>query len=249
MAGAQSPATKPAPPATQAQPAIPILAATIVARHPHDPTAFTEGLAWANGSLYESTGLEGRSEVRRVSLDGRITARATLDPAQFGEGLAIWRDQVITLTWHDGIAHRWNARNLKRIGTAHYLGDGWGLAAAGDTLALTDGTPILKFYDAATFRERRRVTVTLRGKPLAEVNELEYVDGALLANVWHTGFLVRIDAASGKVTALVDLRPLIAEIAATDPEAVANGIAWDAKARRLFVTGKLWPTIFEVKIG
>ncbi|WP_374943682.1 glutaminyl-peptide cyclotransferase [Sphingomonas sp.] len=228
---------------------IPVLAATVVARYPHDRTAFTEGLAWANGALYESTGLEGRSEVRRVALDGRVTARATIPPAQFGEGLAVWRDQVVTLTWHDGIAHRWNARTLKPAGTARYSGEGWGLAAQGDTLAMTDGSATIKFFDAATFRETRRVSVTLRGKPLREVNELDYVDGALLANVWHTPFLVRIDSATGKVTAIVDLRPLVAEIAATDPEAVANGIAWDASKRRLFVTGKLWPTVFEVKIG
>jgi glutamine cyclotransferase len=234
---------------TPAPPDIPVLTATIVARYPHDRAAFTEGLAWANGALYESTGLEGRSEVRRVSLDGRVTARATIDPKQFGEGLAIWRNQVITLTWHDGLAHRWNARTLKRVGTARYAGDGWGLAAQGNTLAMTDGSATIKFFDAATFRETRRVTATLRGKPLPEVNELEYVDGALLANVWHTPFLVRIDTESGKVTAIVDLRPIVAEIAATDPEAVANGVAWDAQKRRLFVTGKLWPTVFEIKIG
>ena len=232
-----------------APPDIPVLTATIVARHPHDPTAFTEGFAFRDGALYESTGLEGHSEVRRVALNGGITARARIDPKQFGEGLAIWRNQVVTLTWHDGVAHRWTARTLMPAGTARYTGEGWGLAAQGDTLAMTDGGPTIKFFDAATFRETRRITVTLRGKPLPEVNELEYVDGALFANVWHTPFLVRIDPATGKVTAIVDLRPLVAEIAATDPEAVANGIAWDAAKRRLFVTGKLWPTVFEIRIA
>lgn len=232
-----------------AQPDIPVLTTTIVARYPHDPTAFTEGFAFHDGALYESTGLEGRSEVRRVALDGRVTARARIDPKQFGEGLAVWRNQVVTLTWHDGVAHRWTARTLKPAGTARYPGEGWGLAAQRDTLAMTDGSPTIKFYDAATFRETRRITVTLRGRPLSQVNELEYLDGALLANVWHTPFLVRIDPADGKVTAIVDLRPIVAEVAVTDPEAVANGIAWDPAKRRLFVTGKLWPTLFEVKIG
>lgn len=227
---------------------MPILVAEVVARHPHDRTAFTEGFAWGDGTLYESTGLEGRSEVRRTTLDGRVTTRVRIDPRQFGEGLALWRDQVITLTWHDGIAHRWNARTLKATGSARYAGEGWGLAANGDTLALSDGTPTIKFLDAASFRETRRITVTLRGRPLGQINELEWVDGALLANVWHQGALVRIDPASGRVTAVVDLASVVAEMPATDPEAVANGIAWDAKGRRLFVTGKLWPTVFEVRL-
>lgn len=227
---------------------MPILVAEVVARHPHDRTAFTEGFAWGDGTLYESTGLEGRSEVRRTTLDGRVTTRVRIDPGQFGEGLALWRDQAITLTWHDGIAHRWNARTLKATGSARYAGEGWGLAANGDTLALSDGTPTIKFLDAASFRETRRITVTLRGRPLGQINELEWVDGALLANVWHQGALVRIDPASGRVTAVVDLASVVAEVPATDPEAVANGIAWDAKGRRLFVTGKLWPTVFEVKL-
>ena len=241
---AQAPATGAMPAAAE----VPVLVASIVARHPHDSTAFTEGLAWADGTFYESTGLEGRSEVRRTTLDGRVTAQVRIDPKQFGEGLALWRNQVVTLTWHDGIAHRWNARTLKRIGQARYVGEGWGLAAEGNTLALSDGTPTIKFYDAATFREIRRIGVTLRGRPLDQINELEYVDGALLANVWHQSALVRIDPASGRVTAIVDLSALVADVATQDPEAVANGIAWDAKGQRLFVTGKLWPTIFEVKL-
>lgn len=228
---------------------VPVLAATIVARYPHDATAFTEGLAWADGTFYESTGLEGRSEVRRTTLDGRVTARVRIDPKQFGEGLALWRDQVVTLTWHDGVAYRWNARTLRRVGRARYTGEGWGLAADGDTLALSDGTPIIKFYDAASFRETRRISVTLRGRPLDQINELEYVDGALLANVWHQPALVRIDPQNGRVTAIVDLSAVVAEVAAKDPEAVANGIAWNAGGRRLFVTGKLWPTVFEVRLA
>ena len=238
-----------APPLTDADGPVPILVAEVVARYPHDPTAFTEGLAWADGTLFESTGLEGRSEVRRTTLDGRVTARVRIDPKQFGEGLALWRDQVITLTWHDGIAHRWNARTLKRVGKARYAGEGWGLAANGDTLALSDGTPTIRFLDAGSFRETRRIAVTLRGKPLSQINELEWIDGALLANVWHQRALVRIDPENGRVTAVVDLAPLATEVAATDPQAVLNGIAWDGRARRLFVTGKLWPTMFEVKLA
>ena len=227
---------------------VPVLEATVVARYPHDAAAFTQGLAFADGTFYESTGLAGRSEVRRTTLDGRVTARVRIDPKQVGEGVALWRDQAITLTWHDGIAHRWNARTLRKAGASRYAGEGWGLAASGDTLALSDGSPTIRFHDARTFRETRRVTVTLRGRPLDQLNELEYVDGALLANVWHQSALVRIDPASGRVTAIVDLSAITREVAARDPEAVANGVAWDAAGKRLFVTGKLWPTVFEVRL-
>ena len=240
-------ATTVAPPADAPVPMMPV---RVVARYPHDAAAFTEGLIWHRGALYESVGREGMSEVRRVRLaDGKVTARTTIDPAQFGEGLAAWRDDLITLTWHDGVAYRWDARTLKAKGRMRYSGEGWGLASDATGLVRSDGTATLRFADPVTLADRRQVTVTLRGKPLAQINELEVVQGAVLANVWHTGFLVRIDPATGRVNGIVDLRPLVAEIAATDPEAVANGIAYDAAQDRLFVTGKLWPTLFEVKIG
>lgn len=246
---AQAPLTSSAPVVAAADDAPLMLSATIVARYPHDRTAFTEGLLWHDGVLYESTGQERQSDVRRVRLeDGKILARARIDPAQFGEGLALWKDQLVSLTWHDGIAHRWDVRTLKPKGTTRYTGEGWGLTSDGTSLLQSDGSAAIIVRDPLTLAERRRVAVTIGGKPLRDINELEYVDGALLANVWHTGFLVRIDPASGKVTAVVDLRPLVAEVAATDPEAVLNGIAWDAKANRLFVTGKYWPTLFEIKI-
>ncbi|QCB40945.1 glutaminyl-peptide cyclotransferase [Sphingomonas sp. PAMC26645] len=229
---------------------VPVFSATIVARYPHDRTAFTEGLLWHDGALYESTGQERQSDVRRVSLkDGKILAKVRIDPAQFGEGLALWKDQLVSLTWHDGIAHRWDVRTLKPKGQNRYTGEGWGLTSDGVSLLQSDGSPDIIVRDPLTLAERKRVAVTIDGRPLRDINELEYVHGALLANVWHTGFLVRIDPASGKVIAVIDLRPLVAEIAATDPEAVLNGIAWDAKADRLFVTGKYWPTLFEIKIA
>ena len=240
----------PPPTAVAADAPVPILPVRIVARYPHDREAFTEGLIWHGGALYESVGREGRSEVRRVRLaDGTITARATIDPAQFGEGLAAWRGDLIMLTWHEGVAYRWDARTLKAKGRLRYTGEGWGLASDSGGLIRSDGTATLRFVDPATLADRRQVTVTLRGKPLAQINELEVVGGAILANVWHTGFLVRIDPATGRITGIVDLRPLVAEVAATDSEAVANGIAYDAAGDRLFVTGKLWPTLFEIKLA
>lgn len=243
LIGAASPQAAPTPPP------LPVLTARVVHRYPHDPSAFTEGLLYRDGALYESIGLEGRSEVRRVRLtDGQVIARARIPASEFGEGLAAWGDQLVSLTWHGGIAHRWNARTLKSVGGGHFIGEGWGLASDHAGLVHSDGSPTLRFLDPATLQVRRQVTVTLNGKPVRDVNELEVVDGQILANVWHTPYLLRIDPADGHVTAVIDLRAVVAEVKASDPEAVANGIAWDANKRRLFVTGKLWPTLFEIAL-
>lgn len=229
---------------------VPVVGVTIVARYPHDRTAFTEGLIWHGGALYESVGREGMSDVRRVALvTGRVEKRSPIPPAQFGEGLAAWGQELISLTWHDGIAHRWDARTLRLRGQSRFAGEGWGLTSDSRRLIHSDGSATLRFLDPRTLAEQGRVTVTLNGRPLDQINELECVDGSLLANVWHQPVLVRIDVATGRVTQIIDLRPLVAEIAAADPEAVANGIAYDPAAKRLFVTGKLWPTLFEIKIG
>ena len=245
---AAAPQAAPAPAPAQDGP-VPVFVARVVHRYPHDTGAFTEGLLWRDGALYESIGLEGRSEVRRVELaDGKVTARARIPAGEFGEGLASWRNELVSLTWHGGVAHRWDARTLKAKGTGRFVGEGWGLASDGASLIHSDGSATLRFLDPQTLRVRRSVTVTLRGRPVDQVNELEVVDGAVLANVWHTPYLLRIDPGSGRVTALIDLRPVVAQVRVTDPEAVANGIAWDAAKRRLFVTGKLWPALFEIAL-
>lgn len=240
-------ARSPDPAATHVE--VPVLTPRIVSRFPHDRRAFTEGLIWHDGALYESIGRKGESEVRRVRLtDGRVIARARIPAAQFGEGLAAWERELVSLTWHDGIAHRWDARTLKPLGVLRYTGEGWGLASSGRELIQSDGSASLIVRDPKTLAERRRIAVTLRGRPVRDLNELEVVDGAILANVWHTPYLLRIDPASGRITAIIDLSALVKEVAATDVEAVANGIAWDAGRRRLFVTGKLWPTVFEIAL-
>lgn len=246
----QVPATAaPVTPAAQADARPPLLTPRVVARYPHDSQAFTEGLVWHDGALYESVGLEGRSDVRRVDLaTGKVQQRAVIPPAQFGEGLAAYKDRLVSLTWHDGIAHQWSARTLKPLGTARYTGEGWGLTSDGRALIRSDGSATLTFHDPVTLAEQRRLSVTLNGRAITQLNELEWIDGQILANVWHAPFLVRIDPASGHVTGIVDLRGLVAEVGATNPEAVANGIAWDAGRRRLFVTGKLWPTMFEIAL-
>ncbi len=236
-----------APQATPTEAPVPVLVAKVIARYPHDPQAFTQGLLWRDGALYESTGREGRSEVRRVNLsDGRVERRAKLPPDQFGEGLASWGTQLISLTWTQGVAHRWDARTLKRVGGNRFQGEGWGLASDGEQLIHSDGSATLRFLDPKTLTVVRSVGVTLRGRSVDQLNELEVVDGAVFANVWHTPYVLRINPADGRVTAVIDLRPVVARIAVSDPEAVANGVAWDAKARRLFVTGKLWPALFEI---
>ena len=235
--------------ATPAAAPVQRLVARVVHRYPHDPAAFTEGLLWRDGALYESIGLEGRSEVRRLRLaDGSVERRAAIPASEFGEGLASWGTQLVSLTWHGGVAHRWDARSLKPVGSGRFVGEGWGLASDGTSLVHSDGSATLRFLDPRTLAERRRVTVTLDGRPVDQVNELEVVDGAILANVWHTPYLLRIEPRTGRVTALVDLRPIVAQVQVSDPEAVANGIAWDAAGHRLFVTGKLWPALFEITL-
>jgi len=227
----------------------PLVKPVVVARYPHDREAFTEGLIWHGGQLIESVGLEGRSDVRRVDLaTGKVRARAVIPATQFGEGLAAWKGQLVSLTWHDGIAHRWDATTLKPRGTMRYQGEGWGLTNDAQGLIRSDGSATLTFHDPATMAVRRTLRVTFAGEPLTQLNELEAVDGAILANVWHQPFIVRIDPRSGRVTAVIDLRAIVAEVGATDPEAVANGIAWDAAGKRLFVTGKRWPTVFAIRL-
>lgn len=241
----------PASAAPGAESGVPVYAADVVARFPHDSGAFTEGLLFCGGALYESTGKEGASDIRRVTLDdGKVVSRARLSPDLFGEGIACWQKSLASVTWKTGIGFRWALPALTQTGKPfRYTGEGWGMTSDGTSILLSDGTPVLRRMDPVRFAERGRIAVTLNGRPLKNLNELEYVGGKILANVWMSGFIARIDPASGKVEALIDLRPLIAEINNPDPDAVANGIAYDAAHDRLFVTGKYWPTLFEIKLG
>lgn len=248
---AQTP-PQPAPAAPQAAPAQaepPRYIAQVVARYPHDASAFTQGLIWHDGHLVESTGREGQSEIRRVRLaDGRVVSRARIPAGEFGEGLALTGDTLVSLTWKSGVAHRWDVRTLKPLGTRRYAWEGWGLASAPEGLVFSDGSSTLRILDPDTLTEKRRVTVSVAGRVLDQLNELEMVDGTLFANVWHSRYIVGIDLADGRVTKVIDARGLAGEVASPDPEAVLNGIAWDPAGKRLFLTGKLWPTVFEVKL-
>ena len=248
---AQTPQPQPQPPAHAAAPATEpqIFDARVVRIYPHDTSAFTEGLFYLDGQLYESTGLVGQSTIRRVRLeDGQVLQSVNIPPGPFGEGIVDWGDQIISLTWQGGVGYRWNRRSLERIGEWHYPGEGWALTRNATDIVMSDGTAQLRFLDPSTLAERRRLDVTIRGAPLERLNELEWVDGAILANVWMTGFIVRIDPASGRVTGIIDLRALAQENGRADEDAVLNGIAWDAAHRRLFITGKNWPHLYEIAL-
>lgn len=222
----------------------------IVREFPHDPASFTQGLLFHDGVLYEGTGQYGASRVARVDLaTGKALAASRYPGSQFGEGIARWKDQLISLTWQNGIGHRWRLKDLKPLGTFRYPGEGWGLTTLGNRLALSDGTSTIRLLDPATMKQTGSIAVTLRGRPLALINELEAIDGEIWANVWQTNAIVRIDPASGRVTSVVDLTGLRKRAGASGSDTVLNGIAWDAKGRRLFVTGKYWPKLFEIRLS
>lgn len=226
-----------------------VFEAFVVASFPHDPTAFTQGLLWHEGWLYESTGRIGTSSVRKVELaTGKVALSQQIPYPQFGEGLALWDDELISLTWRNGVIHRWKLQDLSPVSSSRdYPYEGWGLARLNDQLVASDGTATLRFLDPSDYSVQRELPVTFNGRPLGQLNELEVVNGVILANVWKTNFIVLIDPGDGAVRAVIDCRSLPGS-QSTDPEAVLNGIAWDPDGERLFVTGKLWPQLHQIEI-
>lgn len=223
--------------------------ARVVATYPHDSRAFTQGLTWHDGFLYETTGHVGRSTLRRVNLaDGRVLQSVAFPGRVFGEGSTIWGDEIIGITWRDGIGVRWDRESFRQTGSFRYPGEGWGLTQNGQDIVMSDGTAELRFLDPATMQERRRVTVTDRGRPVDQLNELEWVNGEVFANIWMTPRIARIDPASGNVTGWIDLSGLVRQTPTSDTDAVLNGIAYDAQRDRLFVTGKYWPRLYEIDL-
>jgi len=221
----------------------------IVNVYPHDPTAFTQGLVIIDGRLFESAGRYGQSNLREVDLEsGRVLRRHDVEAKYFAEGLTAWRETLVQLTWTAGAAFVYDRASFKLLRTHQYRGEGWGLTHDGRRLILSDGSPDLRFLDPETFEETGRVTVRDNGSPLEEINELEYVRGEILANVWETDRIARINPASGDVIGWIDLSGLLAAGEVTSHEAVLNGIAYDAARDRLFVTGKLWPKLFEIRV-
>jgi glutamine cyclotransferase len=223
---------------------------TVVNRYPHDPTAFTQGLAYHEGFFYEGTGLYGRSSLRRVNVeDGEILDRRDLSKEFFGEGIAILGEKIFQLTWREGRGFVYDLASLELIGEFDYAGEGWGLTSDGEHLILSDGTDVLTFLDPISLEPVRRLAVSGEEGPVRNLNELEYIEGEIWANVWHDHRICRIDPGTGNVLGWIDLARLHAEEKQADPDAdVVNGIAYDQENQRLFVTGKLWKFIYEISL-
>ena len=223
--------------------------ARIVASYPHDSDAFTQGLFLHDGQLYESTGQVGASSLRRADLETGLVEQATpVNPPYFGEGSTQIGDRIYMLTWRRETGFIFDAGTLEPTGRFNYDGEGWGLTQDGSSLILSDGTAELRWLDPGTFEETRRVTVRLGGRPVRRLNELEWVDGEIWANIWQTDFIARINPETGIVVALVDLTGLSNETDLGSREAVLNGIAWDEHLERLFVTGKHWSNLFQIEL-
>ncbi|MEO0835540.1 MAG: glutaminyl-peptide cyclotransferase [Cyanobacteria bacterium J06642_3] len=219
----------------------------IVHTYPHDPQAFTQGLIYDQGELYESTGLRGRSSLRRVELaTGKVLQINNLDDRYFGEGMTLWQDRLIQLTWVSQTGFVYDQATLKQLATFNYSTEGWGLTHNGQELIMSDGSDTLYFLDPNTFQETRRIQVKDRRQSIAKLNELEYINDEILANVWMSDRIARISPQTGQVLGWIDLSGIINPAPTPQTDAVLNGIAYDQEGDRLFVTGKLWSKLFEI---
>jgi glutamine cyclotransferase len=228
---------------------LPIAPAQVVRTYPHDTTAFTEGLLIRDGWLYESTGYEGQSFIRKKALaTGRIVQSVQIPPGLFGEGIVDWGNKLYSFVWHGGQGFVWDLKSLRRIGGWHYDGEGWALTQDGRHIIMSDGTPVLRILQPGSMKPVRRLTVTAEGQPVSQLNELEYVHGEILANIWQTDRIARIDPKTGHVKGWIDVGPLWRQVGYTGNDAVPNGIAYDKSTDRLYVTGKDWPLLFEIKL-
>lgn len=218
----------------------------VLKSHPHDPEAYTQGLLWFEGYLYESTGLHGRSSLRQIQMaTGQVVQRENLDDALFGEGLARVGKRLYQLTWQAQLGLIVNLETFEPEGQFYYQGQGWGLCYDGEFLVKSDGSDVLTFHDPETFAEKGRKKVVLQGRPLYRLNELECYDGEIYANVYGTDNIARIDASSAQVTAMIDASGLLTAAEKHGAE-VLNGIAYDRDRGVFLITGKLWPRLFEV---
>jgi glutamine cyclotransferase len=227
----------------------PVAGYRVVHVFPHDSQAFTQGLVYLDGVFYEGTGLNGRSTIRKVKIEtGQVMQIQKLDSQYFGEGIAIVNDTLFQLTWQSGVAFLYDRATFTRTGTFSYTGEGWGLTHDGRQLIMSDGTATLRFIDPASHKEISRLAVRDGGKPVLNLNELEYIKGEIFANVWETDRIARISPKTGEVTGWIDLKGLLTPGEQARGTDVLNGIAYDAAGDRLFVTGKLWPKVFEIRI-
>jgi glutamine cyclotransferase len=232
------------------KPQAPVAGYRVVKVYPHDRQAFTQGLQYVDGVLYEGTGQLGQSGIRKVKLEtGEVLQHQPLDAKYFGEGITVWGSTIVQLTWQSELGFVYDRNTFKQLRTFTYPGEGWGLTHDGTRLIMSDGDArgALRFLDPATFKETGRLIVRDGGKPVDDLNELEFVRGEILANVWQTHRIARISPKTGDVTGWIDLSGLLDPRDAVGTD-VLNGIAYDAAGDRLFVTGKWWPKLFEIKI-
>jgi glutamine cyclotransferase len=228
---------------------IPTYSYSVVNAWPHDRGAFTEGLVYWGGMLIESTGLYGQSTLRKVDLEtGAVRQKVDMPAKYFGEGIAVLGDRIYQLTWLSQRGFIYDVNTLKLVGEFPFTGEGWGLTTDGRFLIMSDGSNRIRFIDPATFQVARSIDVFAHGRPVNMLNELEFIKGELYANVWQTKFIVRIDPSSGRILGSVDFIGLLPEADYTKDTDVMNGIAYDSQGDRLFVTGKNWPKLFEVKV-
>jgi glutaminyl-peptide cyclotransferase len=221
----------------------------VIKTYPHDPEAYTQGLVFHEDVLFESTGLNGRSSIRKVDLlTGKVLKKVDVAPQFFGEGLALMNGRAYQLTWQSQRGFIYDLAEFGLINTFSYTGEGWGLTHDGRSLIMSDGTPRIRFLDPKTFAVERMINVADGSMPISQINELEYIKGEIYANIYMTDRIVRIDPQSGKVTAWINLSGLLPPEDRRQPDGVLNGIAYDEARDRLFVTGKLWPKLFEIKL-
>ncbi len=227
----------------------PVFSYKVVHEFPHDPNAFTQGLEYHDGFLYEGTGLNGHSSLRREKLEtGQVLQQADLPSQYFGEGITVFGPEIVELTWRAGTGFVYGRSDFTVERRFSYTGEGWGLANNGREIFMSDGTSAIRVLDPKTLAEKRRIEVRDGGSPVAQLNELEWVDGQIYANVWETDRIARISPATGQVLSWIDCAGLLSEMLRPNPDAVLNGIAYDARGKRLFVTGKLWPKLFQIQV-
>jgi glutamine cyclotransferase len=227
----------------------PIYGYRVINVYPHDPDAFTQGLTFYQGDIYEGTGLYGNSSLRKIELaTGKILKVHHLPAKYFGEGITIWRNKLIQLTWKSKIGFVYDLQTFRLLRTFSYPSEGWGITCDGNNLIMSDGTATLRFLNPRTFKVVRQIEVRDHGKAVPHINELEYVRGEVYANIWDTGYIARVSPQTGKILGWIDLRGLDQLVPKGGKADVLNGIAYDEKNDRLFVTGKFWPHIFEIQL-
>jgi len=236
-------------PTAPAPAAVPEYRFEVVHEYPHDPLAFTEGLFFEDGVMWESTGQEGESFIRRTNLEtGAVLQQNQLPAIYFGEGIVKWKNRLVQLTYKTQVGFVYDAAKFTMLSRFEYPGEGWAMTHDDKRIIMSDGTSKLRFWDPETLKEQGRLQVTDGGKPVENLNELEYVKGEILANIWLTTRIARIDPATGTVKGWINLGGILKPLDVTGNEDVLNGIAYDAKGDRLFVTGKKWAKIYEIKL-